>query len=332
MGGVGILVEEIRNRSDESPSIFSLFEKVSKYPLYFVGLSYIFGFIIVNSYLASFGLVNISVIKAKYIAAGAVFLVFCTLCGMFLYPLALSIPPLKEKRSFTIDHLYWLVLYLLITQWLLSYIAPDALSYSWVNNFWHDKFSFRLFSTYLVILMFISFLCFIIFPFIKRLSKFFKHSYCVAMGISSYLQYTPGVLWVMLWVLFVLYFAPKFISDFIDVVSRKKHVADMSMSALFIIYLTLGLCQFYAVGLYPKIENKYGGGKPVQINLFLGDEVRPLSSLLFEDNLETSRVIKDVTLLDEDGDYFFIQKKGTPQDKTIRIKKSLINAIVHIKK
>jgi hypothetical protein len=42
--------------------------------------------------------------------------------------------------------------------------------------------------------------------------------------------------------------------------------------------------------------------------------------------------LQDVTLIDEDGGYFFIQKQADKETKTIRIKKSFVNAIIHQKK
>jgi hypothetical protein len=149
------------------------------------------------------------------------------------------------------------------------------------------------------------------------------------MGTYVYLTFESGVLWVLVCLLILLTFGTRFVSDLMDVMSKKKQFAGMAISALLTISATLGLCQSYATFLYPKIENKYGGGKPVLVTLFLGKEMEPLSELLFEDNQGSSRAIKDVTLIDEDGDYFYIQRKGSQQNKTIRIKKSLVNAIIH---
>ncbi len=106
----------------------------------------------------------------------------------------------------------------------------------------------------------------------------------------------------------------------------------MAIGAIFIISSTLGLCQTYATLLYPKIENKYGGGKPVLVSLSFGKESEPLSALGFEQDQAPSRIIKDLTLIDEDEDYFFIQKKAPHQNETIRIKRSLINAVIHEKR
>ena len=53
-------MEEVQNKSGGYTTHFLFLELLSKHALSFIGLSYIFGFIIVNSYLASFGLVKVS--------------------------------------------------------------------------------------------------------------------------------------------------------------------------------------------------------------------------------------------------------------------------------
>ncbi len=312
-------MEEAQNKSGGYTSHLSFLEILSKHALSFIGLSYIFGFIIVNSYLASFGLVSIGIVKAKYIAAGVVFLVFISLCVLILYPLAFY--TLKEKKEFKTGDILYSIGSLVLIEQLLLYIAPDSL-----NFFSHD----RPFSNILLIIAGISLVFAIFCRFVKKLSKFTGLLYFLGMGIFAYLMFELGVIFVLFFVVCLVFLGSVFISNLMDVLARKKPFTGlMAMGLIYVVSVTLGLCQIYTRYLYPKIENKYGGGKPVDVILFLGKEMELSSELLFEGKQESSQTIKDVSLIDEDGDYFFIQKKGLQQNKTIRIKKSLVNVIIH---
>ena len=69
----------------------------------------------------------------------------------------------------------------------------------------------------------------------------------------------------------------------------------------------------YAINLYPEILNEYGGGKPVNVTLVLTEPEQSRLRLLFEDKLQSPEPIAHVTLIDEDKDYFFVQKQTSQE-------------------
>ena len=319
-------MEEIQNKIDGSTSHWSFLEILSRHAFSFIGLSYIFGFIIVNSYLASFGLVSIGIIKAKYIAAGVVFLLFVSLCGLILYPTISHFLRVKEKGEFKPGEILWSIGSLMIIEVLLIYVAPDSLTLS-------DKPSWISLKGLLAVIGIISLLLIIPFRFVKKLSKLMDPLYFVGMGIFAYLLFRPSIFIVLSSTVGLVLLGAVVTSNVREVLSKKKSFTGyIAINIIYLVSITLGVCETYTRYLYPKIENKYGGGKPVDVTLFLEKDLEPSFKLIFEDSQKSSETIENVSLIDEDGDYFFIQKKTPQQNRTIRIKKSLVNAVVHEKK
>jgi uncharacterized protein YacL len=119
-------MEEVQNRPGSQLSFFQVLESASKFSLLFVGLSYVFGFIIVNSYLSSIGVISTSILKAKYIAAGMGFLLILLLSGLMFYPMILLIfkleAPFRKEIPF-----YAIGLFLgYFIQFLFGFIAPGS--------------------------------------------------------------------------------------------------------------------------------------------------------------------------------------------------------------
>jgi len=285
-------------------------------------LAYVFGFLIVNSHLGSLGIVSIGILKAKYIAAGAVFLLFVFLSGIILYPITLFFS--LRQPSLKIGNVLVAAGSLIFMQYLLQHIAPGTV--------YMNKFNESPFDMVLAIIGAIGFVLSIIVSVVGKLSKMKAPSYSVTMGVLAYLTFEKGVLLVFLGLLILAFFAGPFISDLIKVKSKSMSISNMAFSIILVISCSLSVCEAYAINLYPKIKNEYGGGKPLSVTLLLSENDEQWLKLLFKDEQKSVKIIQDVTLIDEDGEYFFVQKQADKETKTIRIKKSLVNAVIHHKK
>src|SRR5262249_34415191 len=65
-------------------SLPSLLEKIAS----FAAITYTFGFIVVNSYYVTFGVIDYQLIAAKYISAGLLFILFHVIIAMLIAVLA----------------------------------------------------------------------------------------------------------------------------------------------------------------------------------------------------------------------------------------------------
>jgi hypothetical protein len=316
-------MEEINTKLNSYSPYLPILEMVSKVFLFLVGLAYVFGFLIVNSYLGSLGIVSIGILKAKYIAAGAVFLLFVCLSGIILYPITLFAS--NRQPLVKIENVFFAAGSLAFMQYLLVHVAPGT-----VYLKWGDKWS----SVYMVLVIIgsISFILLIISSAVGKLSKMRGPSFFVAMGVMAFLSFEKDVLWVFLSLLSLAFFSGLFISDLRKVKSKSMSITNMVFITVMVVSCSLALCETYAAKLYPKIKNEYGGGKPVSITLLLSENDKLWLKLLFIDDQKTVEIMQDVTLIDEDGEYFFVQKEANKETKTIRIKKSLVNAVIHHKK
>jgi hypothetical protein len=300
-------------------------EIVPKISLSFVALSYIFGFIIVNTHLGNFGIFSTTVLKAKYIASGAVFLVFALLAGMTIYPFLLFVsgrqPSLKWEGLYSLGSLFFMA-------FLLQHIAPEAVS----------PRSLNLSSIYFKIALGLWIICGILMVMStsllsNKISKLKAPLYFVFMGAAAYQTIKPDIFWIFFWISVLGVWAFAFIARILKVATKQMKVsADMAIAAIWLLSALLALCKSYSDYLYPKITSQYGGGKPVSVTLLLtrGDD-SGLGSL-FHDNQTSSERMQDVTLLDEDADYFFIQRQTGQEIETIRIRKPLVNAVISLKK
>lgn len=338
-------MEEAQNKPADHLSHFPFLEMLSKGSLLFVGLSYIFGFIIVNSYLASFGVINIDILKSKYIAAGAVFLLFLALCGIIVYPVVFVSrrQTFSEKKDafVSIGSLY-------LMQQLLLNIAPGTVFLM--------PPSISTIPLYLKIIAPTALILFLVTTFLRRLYYLQSLSYFVIMGLFMYFTFERGTLLVFLGVVLLALFSALFIPDLMHVKLRRKPLSAIVLTTMPVICFSLLLLKSYAINLYPEILNEYGGGKPVNVTLVLTEPEQSRLRLLFEDKLQSPEPIAHVTLIDEDKDYFFVQKQTSQerprlssrmewdkdsfflhkqpsqQTDTIRIKKALVNAVIHPKK
>lgn len=342
-------MEEAENKPGDYLSHFSFLEMLSKGSLLFVGLSYIFGFIIVNSYLAGFGVINIDILKSKYIAAGAVFLLFVALSGIIVYPVAFVFrrQTFSEKKDalLSVGSLY------LMQQFLLT-IAPGTVYLTYYPSISTVPLYLKIITPTALIL----FLGSTFSTFLRKLSYLQSLSYFVFMGIVMYFTFENGTLHVFLGLVVLALCAALFIPEPMNVKLKRKPLPTIVVTMIPVICFFLLMLRSYAINLYPEILNEYGGGKPVNVTLVLTEPEQSRLRLLFEDKLQSPEPIAHVTLIDEDKDYFFVQKQTSQErprlssrmewDKdsfsshkhlskptdTIRIKKAIVNAVIHAKK
>lgn len=280
-----------------------------------------FGFLIVNSYLASFGIISIGILKARYIGAGAVFLMFVLIAGVVLYPIALFFS--RRQSNLKVENIFSSAGSLIFMQYLLFHIAPET---AFMNS--PGKPSIYVWAT----LVGIAILILALSRFVVKLSRIRLPSYCIGMGLIIYTTFDKRVLWIFLWLLIMAFIAGYFISELDKVRSKSMPISDMVFVTMIAVSFSLTLCESYAAQLYPKIKNEYGGGKPVSVTLVLsGIEDQELKGLFGDEN-KTTENLQDVTLIDEDAEYFFILKQTGKETKAMRIKKSLVNAVIHQKK
>lgn len=88
-------------------------------------MCYLTGFIIVNLYLNSFGIVNIEILKARYITAGILFLIFIGISVVLLYELLLTLQSKADLSiaKLTVQLVWKSVINLAILQMIISAIA-----------------------------------------------------------------------------------------------------------------------------------------------------------------------------------------------------------------
>ena len=68
---------------------------------------YVIGFIIVNSYLLTYGYIGSSIFKVQYIGAGLLFLVILLLLVALLYPIDWALSRPEERSAKTPSYSYW---------------------------------------------------------------------------------------------------------------------------------------------------------------------------------------------------------------------------------
>jgi hypothetical protein len=293
----------------------SLIESISKVSLLLVGLSYIFGFLIVNSHLNSYGITYIDVLKAKYLATGAMFLLLMLLSGISLYPFVLFF--LNRESSTKREEMFFSIGSLFFLQYFFQTIAPGVIS---IKPFSGSNLT-------MYIMAGLSLVLFMIFGFIEKLSKYRVIFHFALNAILAYLFFELGALWFLVILIISAFLFARFLSDLTKVLSKQIQISDLAWSTIIVVTIIFSLCRSYSYNIYPKVLNEYGGGKPITMTLILTDEKKAKIKI---DGLHSiDKKIEDVTLLDEDGEYFFFQKKDLKQIKALRIKKSLVNAILY---
>jgi hypothetical protein len=234
------------------------------------GLVYLFGFIIVSVFDATYGSADFSLFRTKVIAVGIVFVVLVAL-GMVLtfrmfslFGLAvesslfgLTVTP-QNRLVVLVDVALSIPFACLRLAWPLSFLFLGTPL--WVGN-WY--LLIVILSAVLVTLKFIS----------KKYDAHHKHPFVLllfnALNTSAFfiilLRYAPrNIFWFVVWLSLVCIFTLQISLKVRNFDEARK--TEWERLFLTIVPVIFGL---YAVKVYPKIEHQFGGGAPVPIVLHL---------------------------------------------------------------
>lgn len=295
---------------------------------FFAGIAYALGFLVVNSYLISYGTVEFEILRLKYIATGLLVL------SLMLIYTAISLPRIQseiQNSYIFFDELFealrdviWFNMLFLIL--ILYWPSREK---SWVIS---PNISETLFG----ILYFILFL----FPFSTMILKkrsWFQKIFRVFNIISSLgiilliLIFTVGRIKYLLiwsagyfWFLVIIFSAPnsKILTQNVTESSKRnilKFKSNLSRYALGFVVIILLLLSFGHY-IYPELSPVIGGGK------YISAELIPHS----EKGQEFRRLVGDgkVKIIDQTSDYYFVLQNSDSLNKNlIQINKSLVAGI-----
>jgi hypothetical protein len=168
-------------------------------------------------------------------------------------------------------------------------------------------------------------------PPLSRIPKLRPPLYFLTWGAVGYQAIDHKVFPIFYGIAILEIWAIVFVAGVLKVTTKEKKISDLAFSRLLLLASLLALFKSYSDNLYPKITNQFGGGKPVAVTLLLIRDEKSGLELLFHDDQKLSERMQDVALLDEDADYFFVQKQTGQKIETIRIRKPLVNAIIQQK-
>lgn len=287
------------NKLNSSLRIDDIMKAVTTISGAIAGLGFIFyalGFIVVNSYLSTFGIHEFDILKPSYLSAGVVFVFANTLIiaipvGLGLILLKI-VDPKSSRAAFAFPFfgtVFVVVFSFLFATVIINFLTAGLQSDQGINLFVSWK-QYGLYS-----------LSIFIFASMSALIAF------MLVGLGE----TPG----------------NIIKDTLsDKAMSLEFFRGVGRSSIFLLLAIFLLLTAWSHDIYPRIGAEFGGGKPATVQIVVLDSNN--QSLFTAMGIDmNSNVSEKIRLIDENDNYVTVV---TNKGNAIRITKSLLASIVFL--
>jgi len=298
--------------------------------------SYAIGFIIVNSYLLTFGYSSSSLFKTTYISAGILFLLLATPLSLSLYSFVVSSQIAIDGGEGSADkrrglNFVGMATLVIGSYFLLNNIVTNDLRKS------HDDLQ-----TWEAILAAIGVLASLVVLILESLNK----TWSPVLWVKKF----RGLAWLLLYgAMFLFSFKYEVVSTMIlmavslGVIMRsvllgssiQERLRDwppgVAYDTIFIIVLSLTAIGVFATTLYGHIKPQFGGGQPPRVRVVISDANRTLFRPSFLPSPMES-MLADTQLIDSTDKAIVVLLKSSSDDKGVafQIDRSLIDAVLYL--
>lgn len=298
--------------------------------------SYAIGFIIVNSYLLTFGYSSNALFKTTYIGAGILFFLIATPIALSMYSFILNgqwAKDTSQDSSAKRQRLNFVSIGILAfaTYYLLNHVASYELrstseeSLTWVN--------------YLIVVILAISILFLILENVTRkwtlavwAKRYSGLSYLIlylTVFVSSFkieVVFCIAILALAIWLAMKLFFEEQ------SVLTRLRNwppglVYDLVVA----ISLLLGAMGLFGTTLYGNIKPQYGGGHPPRVRVLIAEEKKDvLDPLVAPGNMKS--MLADTQLIDSTEKELLLLLKSTYDDKGVllQVDRSIVHAVVYL--
>lgn len=247
-----------------------------------IGIIYIFGFVILNSYLSKYGLFTYNLVDKSYISSGVLFLLFTgSIITILVY--FVKEPTDNITNSYWEEAKYFLFIITTSISYAFLFIDIDDLPKRFINSFW------------------------LILTSIVPLALFFKLTRKLVI-VASLLIMLFYYIWAVVHSADARSFLVGFFVFSLLCLILYGHIGDKSFRYVDLVWwlgplvISAYIFGFY---IYGDIKKEFGGGKYSKIQLILNKKTSDEIYRIFKDSSETG-LTKSVKLIYENSDYYFI--------------------------
>lgn len=273
----------------------------------FTSVSYILGFLIINSFLISYGATSFSLLNAKYLAVGICFVLFYVVVAIVFVAGPGHKSPTKEwqvmvsKREQTLKK----ELEELKKKKSKSYIVGYGKGY-------RTTYAISYFVRYLIVLIISYIRYYTIFLIVLAPIFYFSRS-------NLHVFYSP---YTYLWVLIVTV-GFSFLIDFANQEDERKWILVPWILVTLLLSTIL-----YGCHIYPYVSSSIGGGTPRKA-YFITDSVnRDLIQLAVNKRFH-SNISPELKVILETSDSFMILTKRNQTEQIVQIKKEMVKGVIY---
>jgi hypothetical protein len=277
---------------------FSKYIKLLKLSPFFIGIAYLLGFIIINSYCPIISTSGSNLVNARYLSSGTLYiLLMVTNIAILLFVVKMPTDAMTTKSIFiSFDYFFYSLIIVFITaNTLIKGSETKGIYFSCLLTalmgiyvvFYHIKINKGLKIFSLLIILIASFICL----------------YLANRGRGAF--YT----WYLLNSFYLLIVYGRLGDKLFD-----------QYEAVYFGLLLVGSIALYGSRVYETIKPNFGGGSPEQVQFYLSDEKRN-DTLSFDLELkENDKITPTVKLIYETDGYYLIKSKN----KYIRLDKNIV--------
>lgn len=300
-------------------------------------LSYITGFVIINSYLGKYGLTAGELFGAKYLSAGLLYLaitvIFIVNWWFFIksYYIMAECKTFREKIKYIA---YPIVLIISTLIFLIVIFSPSKHTGDMIDKFFQKNWTQYLFLILLVI-----------FAITRVLGWFFKTSknrlenwgmfFLVILMFVFILQ--KASVFFFLWVIFLfcllsLIFGRKktnepFSPILIDSLG-KRYINPIGFASTLV--LTFSMIWFFGRMIYERITPDIGGGSPVKVKILLRESLPSSFSTVIKDTSNADVIEEAYLLHQEQSSLVLLIPDSIGGDKAIRLNYNEVRLMIPI--
>lgn len=278
----------------EDPRIFDLkgFKSIPNYLGYFIGISYFFGFIVINSHLSKYNFYSINLLSIDYLVAG---ILFSVIFGILLFSIYFSNKNHTETSEDIYDFYIPALSRILIIMYAVSFLTMrqedltkhELLTINLIGLF-YIPFVSILNSSYIVKNMRRSnrWLISLFYVFLANVFIFVKCESCRSLMVLCFVA-GIGILIVL--------------SDILD----KKYQKVQAIGTILTIII---FSSIFGYSTYERIPKKFGGGKPYKAQLIIEkNQIAEIGKFLKIDSIHTA----EAEIIFETSDEFLLRQDRT---------------------
>lgn len=298
--------------------------------------SYAIGFIIVNSYLLTFGYSGNALIKTTYISAGILFLLLVTPLALLLYSFFLSrqwandtTQDLSARRRRV--NILSLGLLAFVAYYILNHIASNELRAYYEESAWWAPFI-----SGAALVIFIGWLT------LENINREWKLAVRAKKyaGLSTLFLYFTifltafkiEVVFCLAFVVLAVFLGMQFFLNDRSILHRlRESPPDVALDLVIVIVLSLTAIGLFGTTLYGHIRPQYGGGQPTRVRVLIAEG--KLTVLRLQGGLRNiDTLLSDTQLIDSSEKELLLLLKSSYDDKGLlfQVDRSIVDAVLYL--